>query len=164
VFVAVITFNEGGASMPFEIERFGGNGRVNGCRVRLRGRFCFKEGLAIWRLCHPHAFRCQLYYVDLAEVTELPEDAVAWLSMFLRWAEEAGVSVRLVNAGPQLAEWLGAVGITEHGTAAGGDGYGRLRKVYNHTGNNSAIELGDVTLEQISIASLHDGKSEVDVA
>jgi hypothetical protein len=56
------------------------------------------------------------------------------------------------------------VGITEHGTAAGGDGHGRLRKVYNHTGSNSAIELGDVTLEQISIASLHDGKSEVDVA
>lgn len=150
--------------MPFDIERFGGNGTVNGCRVRLRGRFCFKEGLAIWKLCHPHTFRCQLYYLDLAEVTELPEDAVAWLSMFLRWAEEAGVSVRLVNARPQVAEWLAAVGITEHGTAVGSEGYGRLRKVYNHTGNDSAIELGDVTLEQIAIASIRQDNPELDVA
>lgn len=146
--------------MPFEIERFGGSGTVNGLRIRLRGRFCFKEGLAIWQSCHPNKVRCQLYYLDLAEVTEIPDDAVAWLSLFLRWAEEAGVSVRLVNAAPEHVEWLGAVGITESGTAMGAERPGRLRKVYGLSKGASAMDLADVTLEQISIASLRDRTGE----
>jgi ABC-type transporter Mla MlaB component len=148
--------------MPFDIERFGGTGTVRGFHIRLRGRFCFKEGLAIWQLCHPNNARCQLYYIDLAEVTELPEDAVAWLSLFLRWAEEAGVSVRLVNAAPEHVEWLGAVGITEDGTAIGNEQQGRLRKVYDLGTNASVMDLGDVTLEQIAIASQRGRSGEGD--
>jgi hypothetical protein len=149
--------------MPFEIERFGGSGTVSGFRIRLRGHFCFKEGLDIWQSCHPSRVRSQLYYLDLAEVTELPEDAVAWLSLFLRWAEEAGVSVRLVNAAAEHVQWLGAVGITEDGTAIGNERPGRLRKVYDLSKSASAMDLGDVTLEQIAVAYQRDRTGDANV-
>jgi hypothetical protein len=148
--------------MPFDLEQFGGIGRVNGFRIHLHGRFCFKEGLAIWQHCHPDRLRSQLYYIDLADTTDLPEDAVAWLAMFLRWAAEAGVSVRLINAKPEHSEWLGAVGITSTGTALDPEHPASLREMFGTELNAEVLDLGDVTLEHIAIASHHsqDGQDE----
>jgi ABC-type transporter Mla MlaB component len=148
--------------MPYELERFGGPGKVSGFRIRLLGRFCFREGLAIWEQCHPDRLRSQLYYIDLAETSDIPEDAVAWLAMFLRWAEESGVSVRLTNAKPEHADWLSAVGICEAGTALDPANPASLRGAFVADLDASISDIGDVTLEQVAIASHHHGDNALD--
>lgn len=141
--------------MTFDIERFGGEGTVKSLRIHLRGHFCFKEGLDLWQTVHPRKQLCQIYYVDMAGVDDLTEDGVAWIRMFLRWAEGTGVSVRIIDASPAHLALLGEAGISENGTAIDHDGPS-FRKGHGTQRSPSTEDIGEVTLEQIALLSHRD--------
>jgi ABC-type transporter Mla MlaB component len=97
------------------------NGHSDCGLVRLSGHVTFKDGCELWRTQHPDYWSHRVYYVDLSRVTSFSENGIAWLRIFLRWAETAGFDVRLVNATASVQANLLAAGLQTHQTD-GGDG------------------------------------------
>src|SRR3990172_1689586 len=137
--------------MTYNIELFGEEGGVRIVRVHLRGNFSFKDGSAVWETCRPEQLRCQVYYLDLAQVTGLQENGIAWLRLFLRWARESGCSVRIVNAPLMLRSQLARAGISVSGTALD---YEELQnhKLGEAASREAATYLADVTSDDLALA------------
>lgn len=96
----------------------GENWGVRIATVHLNGQFGFNEGSAVWEMCQPEQQRCQVYYFDMSDVTDLRPDGLTWLRLFLCWARESGCSVRFINTPADLRRCLATAGINVEGTAA----------------------------------------------
>lgn len=107
--------------MNISVERTGDLGAVQSVTVRVSGRFGFKTGCDIWEACQPELRGYRIYYLDLARTTVLHDNGIAWLRMFLGWARNAGRSVRIRNATPQMRIELAKAGVSITGTAQQGD-------------------------------------------
>lgn len=95
-------------------------GHVRIVTVHVRGHFGASDGDAMWEVCQPDHERFQIYYFDLAEVSEVDSDGIAWLQDFLAWARRAGRSVRILNAPVNARGQLARAGIASSGTAVYG--------------------------------------------
>lgn len=104
--------------MRCEIRTFGENWGVRIATVHLNGPFGFEEGSAVWEMCRPEQQRCQVYYFNMSDVTELCSEGLSWLQLFLLWARESGRSVRFINTPPGVRHQLATAGIDTDGTAA----------------------------------------------
>lgn len=121
VAMSVLMVESTGATMPFDIEPYGGNAAVGRVRIFLRDRVDRSEAMAISQSCRRFGGRCRIFYLDLADMGEISREILAWLGSYLRWGRETGVSVRIVNAAAHHLSSLRVAGISECGTAALGE-------------------------------------------
>lgn len=142
--------------MPFVIERFGGTSYVRGARIQIRDGFTLSDGLEICQLCHPTQGRFQLFFFDFSGITTLNEDVVAWLSLFLRWAEEAGISARLQNLTTMHRDQLARIGISEHGTAMCDVRTDSFRQLLDWADSQCVMDLAERARGQMPVSAQLD--------
>jgi hypothetical protein len=80
--------------------------------VSTHGRLDVAMGALFWELCQPDACPYRRYVFDLGGVTEVRFSGIVWLRMFLRWARDGGVTVRLVQARRELEDLCVSAGIS----------------------------------------------------
>lgn len=85
--------------------------------LSVTGCFDLSLGFALWQYCQPEEYRYQSYVFNLSGVSELRDSGLAWLRMFVKWAQQEEATVRLIIR-PEIKEEFVAAGLNvEDGTA-----------------------------------------------